>query len=502
MPASRAVATRRPLPTRLAAGLLLAAVVVWGCFQNLYRLGAANWVGDELTYHFSGWEYVKGTFVHNFDHPFTGKLLLGAGQLLTGRGQAQSRLVPALASLITGLLVYALLRREAGFVAAVTGLGLWLLLPHSAPGLPVRIDRFGMLEPMLALLVFATLLAGWRWTRGGRWSAAVLTGVLAGLAMTTKVTGALVLPGVVLTVLVVQRSRLAWAQVIGCAIAAELTAVASYAVAGTRGVDAVRYMVAKQSAHRSAGHLVEVAGTDYMHPPWWTHLWFQTQSYQVAGTVALAVLVLAGLFARPTGLGGYLLVGIAAPFAFLSGWAGVGLPFYYLVWQPPLVALAGLGAGALWRGRRLGPVVAAVAMVPLIALGLRTSGEVLRLQPTDYDRLVDSPLMQARGNPADVVLVLGDRDRVAMLFRTGQPVLPSVAPGHRVGAVVVDCAYARRNPRSTVLSFVSRHRAGLVRTQVDRLVVYLPGRPAPGDAAPCPSSTGAARRDGKTAATR
>ncbi len=485
MPAARTTTAPVTIPMRVAAATLLCGVVAWGCFQNLYRLGSANWVGDELTYHFTGWEYVKGHFDHNFDHPFTGKLLLGAGQLLVGRGQAQSRLVPAIASLLTGLAVYALLRREAGFVAAVTALGLWLVLPHSAPELPVRIDRFGLLEPMLTLLVFGVLFAGWRWTRTGAWHWALLTGVSAGLAMTTKVTGVVVLPAVLLTALVVRRGATAWAQVIGCAIATELTAVASYAVAGARGAEAVRYMVEKQSAHRATGHLVTVAGTEYLHPPWWSHLWFQTQSYGVEVSVVLGLLALVGLFARPGGLGVYLLAGIAAPFLFLSLGAGIALPFYYLVWQPALVALAGLGAGALWRGRYLGPVLAAASLVPLITLGASTSAELGRLRHTDYDLLGATPLVQARAHPRDVVLVLGYADRVAVLLPE-QPVLTRLVPGRKVAAIVVDCAFARRHPKSPVLHYVRTSAPRLARTDVDGgLVVYVAGKPDRSAPPPC-----------------
>jgi hypothetical protein len=249
-------------------------------------------------------------------------------------------------------------------------------------------------------------------------------------------------------------------------------------------------MVEKQSAHRTAGHLVTVAGTEYLHPPWWSHLWFQTQSYGVEVTVVLGLLALVGLFARPAGLGLYLLAGIAAPFLFLSLGAGIALPFYYLVWQPALVALAGLGAGALWRGRTLGPVLAAASLVPLITLGSSTSAEVGRLRHTDYDLLGGTPLVQARSHPRDVVLVLGYADRVAVLLPE-QPVLTRLVPGRQVAAVVVDCAFARRHPKSPVLGYVASSAGRLSRTEVaGGLAVYVAGRPATPAQPPCTVRTG------------
>ena len=467
-----------------ARACAVTAVLGWGAFQNLYRLDSADWLGDELTYHFAGWEYAQGNFAHNFDHPFTGKLVLGAAQSVLGSTQGQARLVPAIASMLTGLLIFALLRPVAGLVAALVGLGGWLVLPHSAPGVPVRIDRFGLLEPLLALLVFTAVAAGWQWTTRSSWPWALATGAAAGLAVTTKATALLVLPVVVLTAVVVRRDERAVAQTLGCLTLAQLVAIGSYAVAGSRGAEAVRYMFEKQAAHHDAGHLVTVAGVEYVHPPWWSHLWWQTQSYGTAGTVAIVLLALAGVVGGGR-LGRYLLAAVLFPLAGLSFGVGFALPFYYLVWQPPLMALVGIGAGRLCR-RWAGRVVASAALVPLLVLGVTTSGELLDLRPSSYDLLVATELDELTPPVGHVVLVLGNRNRVAVLFEPRQPVLTWVPPKLPVAAVVVECAAAARYPRSPVLAYLRWAGPRMAATRVDDLLVYLPkGASAAGRSARC-----------------
>ncbi|HVE98637.1 MAG TPA: glycosyltransferase family 39 protein [Mycobacteriales bacterium] len=474
---------------------VLALVGGWGALQNLYRLDAANWAGDELTYRSTGWEYVHGDFSHNFDHPFTGKLVLGLGQLLLGRDQAQVRIVPAVASLLTGVLLYALIRREAGFAAGVTALGAWLVLPHSAPGLPVRIDRFGMLEPILTLFVLATVYAGWRWHRSGATRWAVATGAAAGLAVTTKATGALVVPVVFLVVVATRRGARLVAQLSLAAAVGLLVSISSYAVAGGRGAHAVEYMVAKQTAHHVGGHLVEIAGRPYVHPPWWAHLWFQTESYGRPVTAVIAVLALIGLTARPRALALLLLGAVIAPLAALSGLLGFALPFYYLVWQPALMGLVALGVGVLCRANLAARALVPLALAPMLVLAAATTTELLRLQPSGYDLLAETPLLGAVGSRGDVVLVLGDADRVATFFDPGQPVLTWIPRGARVAAIVVDCAFARRHPRSPVLVHVAQRRTRLAAAHVDDLLVYVP-RSATAVTAPASHAHCARSRDG------
>jgi hypothetical protein len=129
-PASpRSPATPAPGPaTRLQAAALLLTLGV-SAFAHLHRLGTTTALLDELTYQQSGLDAVRGEVVAPAQ-PYLARHLFGLAQLLLGEGLGAARLVSAAASILTGVVLFVLGRRIAGWWAGVGALILWSALPR------------------------------------------------------------------------------------------------------------------------------------------------------------------------------------------------------------------------------------------------------------------------------------------------------------------------------------------------------------------------------------
>jgi len=392
---------RRVVPTWL---FVIASVLVtaWAVFQNFFRIGTAPILADEPTYVESGWQYVHGT-VHpptvsgstlvsapgNFEHPPLTKYLFGLAELLAGHPNdlAAARCVSALATLLAGLVVAVWLGREAGRWTGLVAGGLLTLLPEAAGGSLGRFDRFAMLDPVSSLFMVLSVVLAWEWARraaqarartgdevagrdesrgrgrrsaprssrtsGGAWTFAALTGVAVGLAAASKENGFLGAVGpVLLTVLLAAitrpRDRRAILTSLGQAVAAVLVALVVFVLLYLplgNPVTSIKYLVNFQSTQSSAGHLVGLAGQVTSFPPWWANLWWAGHSY---GSLLTGFLVAAAVLAvvlRRDLLVGWCAAALAVPFVFHCFIAHVALAYYWVMWTPMFLALAGLGAG-------------------------------------------------------------------------------------------------------------------------------------------------------------
>ena len=157
-----------------AAGMLL---LLWAVFQNFWNLAAANVEVDETVYVKAGWQYVHGDFRLNGEHPFTAKYLMGIAQLILGQGLTSARTAAAVASLVTGVIIWWWLRTEVGRTTGMLAAAMWLLLPRQISLFwGPREDRYALLEPFMMMFGVAAMAAGWWWYRSGRWSPMVLAG--------------------------------------------------------------------------------------------------------------------------------------------------------------------------------------------------------------------------------------------------------------------------------------------------------------------------------------
>jgi hypothetical protein len=162
---------RGRLGERRVVALVVGGLLGLALFVYFFRLGVPTWLGDEVVYRDAGYQYVHGDFHLALENPPLVKYVLGLVQLVFGSGHFAVRAPAALAGLLTGVVLYAFGRREAGIWAGALAFGLWVLLPR--PELvgqfdvgQVKIDRYARQE------VFMSFLAGPRPAAGARWSSA------------------------------------------------------------------------------------------------------------------------------------------------------------------------------------------------------------------------------------------------------------------------------------------------------------------------------------------
>lgn len=435
---------------------VFAVVALWAVYQDLWRLGDGNVQTDEPAYQQPGWGYLHGDFSENRQHPPTAKYLMGLTQLVFGEGVTSARIAVAVLGLMTGLVLFVWLRRDVGWWTGLLAAALWWLPPHGILDDPSRIDRLALLDgPMVAFGVVA-MWCGWRWATGGRWWWVLAAGLAAGLSVTSKEIGVLLVPAFLLLPVLFRRW---WALLWGGALflaGFAVTVVVPYLPFGV--VSTITEMIAFQRQHAVDGHLVEVAGIITRHSPWWANLWYM---WQGTGTVVCSVLaagVLAALVLRPSRL--VIWVALAAvPFVvFFLAVSDVALGEYYIAWVPMVVVLAAIGIGRIGTLRgptwwRVAGLVAALALVAAAGFSsVRLSIATWTIHPTGIGRLPevlaqthreDAFVLAQRQSPSSVAAFVGHdqtRDPAAGPFdlvvigqdpRYGlDPTLPEFAAAH------------------------------------------------------------------------
>jgi hypothetical protein len=83
---------------------------------------------------------------------------------------------------IAGLALFLLARRITSIDGAVVALAYFMLLPFGNTE-----SRAFLPEPLMVMFIFLALYASYRWVEGSSWKWAILTGLLAGMAILTKI---------------------------------------------------------------------------------------------------------------------------------------------------------------------------------------------------------------------------------------------------------------------------------------------------------------------------
>jgi 4-amino-4-deoxy-L-arabinose transferase-like glycosyltransferase len=470
----------------------VALLAGWALFQNLWRLGAANWMADEPVYSRAGWLYVHGSVAYNLEHPLLAKYLIGLSELLFGNtGAVAMRLPAALASLATGALLWWWVRQEADPWTALLCAGLWALLPRWVDhDFGPRVDRFALLDPFLAGFAVACLYAGWRWARTGRWRWAVATGAACALAATSKESGVVVAPAVAVGALLILRSARALAQLAAGAAAAVLVGLSTYAGAGS--LHPIAYMLGYQGRHNHNGHFVAVRGVFTAMPPWWANLWFNEQAYGLLLSATLLAAVVAALVLRRDALAAWVAGGLAAFLAFYCVVSNVALPFYFDAWQPEVIMLAALGTAEVVRRARavtlphavrtVAGAGAGLALVSFAVPAVSTSVAVAHLRPRGI-ALVPQLLDRAGVPQGRSVLVASFRFCEPGLYLAPHPLRTSVPANlATVGAIVIHKPWLGTTRDPEVVDLVAVNRSRLRHVRVDDVDVYIPTarlRPVP-----------------------
>jgi len=457
--------------------VVLVAALTVTAFAHLYRLGTATALLDELTYQQSGIEALRGNLTTNAS-PYLARHLFGLAQLIIGEGLLAARLVSAIASILTGLVLFTLARRLAGWWAGVGALVLWSVLPQAtrAPDgslTMVKLGRSALLEPVMALFVILSVALCWRWMRDGRTSTALFTGAALGAGVASKPTAALVLPVLVVCVVVHRGlSRHLAAQVAALGAAALVVVVASYVPLGSEAPGAVSDLVEYQAGeHADDGHPVIVADTVYDRAPWWAHAWWQWRSLGTAAAIALGIAALAALRWLPPTAAGLFAGSIAVPAAYLSFFAAFGLPHYLHLWQPALVLLGALGIASLVeRGGRLRLLGGALALV-LALVGVQTLATVATTERRGYGAVGE--LLEDEDLVGSSVVVWGQTLVTEAYLPGAELVLLPAQAARPILAVIVDPGTVARDPRPDVEAYLAAEGDRLEVVQVDHLTVYV-----------------------------
>jgi 4-amino-4-deoxy-L-arabinose transferase-like glycosyltransferase len=275
-------------------------VFVVAAFTLTYRLPTSNLNADELTYAAAAREYAHGSYTSNLEHPFVAKYIFGFAQLVLGDGIEAMRITAVASTLIAGMILYAWIASAAGRLPAVAAMAFWLLAPRLLyPEMGPRVDRYGILEPILCLFTIIAMAIGWKWAQTGRWSWMALAGLASGLTVGVKLSGAVVVVGTILFVFMRRRIR-AMVQIVSYGAISVVAFLATYAPMGNP-IPALKFMLTFQSQHAQNGHLVDVAGVAYQFPPPWALLWFLYYGLGLAASIGFGVaacLCLALIFTR------------------------------------------------------------------------------------------------------------------------------------------------------------------------------------------------------------
>jgi len=447
----------------------MAASSLLGLFVFFFRLSTPSVINDEIIYRASAAQYVRGVFELNNEHPPLAKLLIGTSQQLFGGSVFADRFPGALLGFLTGLLVAATAWEVTRAPRAAIAAGaLWWLLPI-APGIVhLHVARAAVLEgPMLFFLAAATLTATVALRRGGRhwW---VLSGALAGLAASSKLTGAVAVVALLPAAMALRGTpRRLLVRSTAAAGAFVVAFLLPYAPMGTQAPAVLQQAFTFQLQHAADGHLQTVAGTVYRFQPWWTPFWIQAQYLGWAALVALFVAAVVGAV-RTRHSGSWPAAVVLVTGVLLVCSAPIKLPQYQDLWAPALCVLGGVALAPRLRG--------ALAAVVVVALGVLAVAGAAQLRAVAGEGVQDyraaGAFLEARVADGSPITVWGDSAALALVVR-GNPLPAPLPPDGRPVALVVDPTIADRRPGEDVPGWLAQHGAAYDAFRFDRLTVYL-----------------------------
>jgi 4-amino-4-deoxy-L-arabinose transferase-like glycosyltransferase len=456
---------------------------VWGLYQNLWNLGAANLHPDESIYARAGLAYLHGDFKENLEHPFVAKYLQGLAQIALGEGIVSARAAAGLASVLTAVFLWWWLRSAAGRAAGLIAAALWVLLPSQVSVFwGPRVDRFALLEPFMVMFGVLAAAAGWRWLTTGRTGWMILSAVAIGAGVTSKVTIGVIAPVLVLAPLLARRDRKTVFQAVAFAVTALAVIVLTYVPSGDV-IGTIQEMLDYQSRHAHNGHVVAVGSMVTAFTPWWTNLYWLAQGIGVLSCLGVAMgIVLLPIFGR-TAVAAFVAANLAMVSVFLLWFSPVALAHYYSALLPWLYALAAIGLTSPWRAGQLGQrsvgitasarTAALAAGVALLVAAGATSAAVAAEHPWGPARVTAA--LRDAGRSGGPVLFTGFNpwEYKPYVTDTVQSYKPSVV------AIAVYRGWVRNPPDPAILRLVDDHPGYFDRVQLDQLELDIVRRPLP-----------------------
>jgi hypothetical protein len=213
-----------------------------------------------------------------------------------------------------------------------------------------------------------------------------------------------------------------------------------------------------------------VAGTVYLHPPWWAHLWWQYQYLGTIGVVALwiATLLLALAWRAHRRAVVLTTTALLIPVLVIT-LSPLRLPHYHLAWAAPQALAAGFGLVAAWRrggAWRIGAAALTLALVVPVADTVRATAT---LQPNDY--AAAAQFLHDRHLDRSTLLVQG-YDNVARAHLPHAKVVgwpPDAAPA----VILVDSFIADRQTSGRRARYIAGIVGQYQPQRFGRVVVYV-----------------------------
>ena len=355
---------------------------------------------DESEHAWFTWRLISGAGYH-YDPVFHGPVqfyAMALADLVLSAGDRTARVAPALVGTALTALPF-FLRSRLGYVAALAASVLLCVSPSY-----VYYSRFAREDIYFAFVTFALVAAVFRFLeRPRRWHPSLMLGLLA-ISFATKETtyisvfvGGSFFVGYALVDAIRARradgavgtspflkrvtsvGRDAW--IWGAATFFTLyTLLFTTFFTNPRGlqaglVDGIRYWLSQQPVNRGS-------------QPWFYYLAL-LPAYELPALL-LGIVGLAAVFRQPTLLGAFL-VSFSVGNLVLYSWASERFPWLLLHPLLPLTLLAGIGAQALWHGRRrLAGKLALGAVAVTLAYAVQAAYVVNYVRPADPRELIVS----------------------------------------------------------------------------------------------------------------
>ena len=361
----------RPNFQRIILAVLISITFAYSFFNFFFNLEAESFYYDEVVYSVSGLEYLQGDFTRNWEHPFLGKYLMGLSLHLLGRSDFSARLPSALFGFLTGVVIYLFAREVTNPWCGLVAVCLWSTSP-----IVLWVSRRAILDAPFVFFFTLSWYLFWRFFQTKSTGHALLGGITLGLAVATKIVGAVLVPVLFLYLVFPDISRFDTARpgspdpgqkrgfgnpleaildplrpavlsklILALSIAL-LLFLLTYAPVLERLGPIFRVMNEHWKWEQSTGHREVVNGVIYDKQPWWTYLYWYWRGYPpyllnyTPGVLILLALALCFALLRGDDIDVFLLLSFLLPFCYLSFYLSFKMFRYADILEPPLAMLA------------------------------------------------------------------------------------------------------------------------------------------------------------------
>jgi 4-amino-4-deoxy-L-arabinose transferase-like glycosyltransferase len=327
--------------------LLLASCLLYSLFNFFFNLEAESFYYDEVVYSLSGLEYLQGNFARNWEHPFLGKYIIGLSLRLLGKSDFSARLPSALFGFLTGVVIYIFAKEVTNRWCGLAAVCLWSTSP-----IVLWVSRRAILDAPFVFFFTLSWYLFWRFFQTENTVHGLLGGISLGLAIATKLLGAILVPILFLYLVfpgIRDRGFLrpaVFSKLVLALTVAVLIFLLTYAPVLDRLGSIFRAMSEHWQWEQRVGHREVVNGVIYDKQPWWTYLYWYWRGYPpYLLNYSPGVLVLLGLamglaLLRGDNIDLYFLLSFLLPFCYLSFYLSYKMFRYADIFEPPLVMSA------------------------------------------------------------------------------------------------------------------------------------------------------------------